>query len=340
VRARRRPSFDMLSVSALDLFASSLGVFMLLAVMLFPYYLKKPALERQIDAGEAALAQATANLDQATASETAATTRRAAAEDALAKAKERQAAAVVAASEAAAARARLEAAAAAEAAAAPPVPTPSPPSPLPPPPNAKKPGIAIAALDLVLVMDTTGSMRDELEDVQASLLGTIRVLSKLTGSLRVGFVAYRDRGEAYVVRTFPLRSVTGNQADDIVRFVRDIRTGGGGDDPEAVDEALAAAVAMPWRSDAAGRIILIGDARAHPNAVARAVALAAQFHASSPSPAATRTVTAVFSGNAPVDRAFFRQVAMAGGGSFAENKGRVLESVMLAVLGERKGTYP
>lgn len=333
MRPRRRPTFDLLSVSALDLFASALGVFMLLAVMLFPYYLKKPSLDRQIDAAETALASARATLQTATHSESEATARRAAAATSLEQAKERQAAAAVAAKEAAAARARMEAAAAA--AAAPPTPAPAPPAPVPPPTTATKPGIAIAALDLVLVMDATGSMRDELDDVQASLLGTIKVLARLTGSLRVGFVAYKDRGEEYVVRTFPLRPVAGDQAAEIVRFVRDIRAGGGGDEPEAVDDALAAAVAMDWRNDAAGRIILVGDARARPDAAARAFALASRFHASSPSTTMTRTVTAVFAGNNPVDRAFFQKVAEAGGGNFAQHQGRIAESVLLSVVGEQ-----
>lgn len=320
----------MLSVSALDLFASSLGVFMLLAVMLFPYYLKKPALDRDIATATAALTSATRSRDAAALAEAQAKQRIADADAALAAAKARQETATAAAAEAAASRARREAEAAA-AVLATPVPTPTPA-------NATKPGIAIGSLDLLLVMDTTGSMGDELAEVQASLLGTLKVLARLTGSLRVGFVAYKDQGEAYVTRIFSLRPVTGNQAEEIVSFVRSIQAGGGGDDPEAVDEALAAAVAMPWRSDAAGRIILIGDARAHPNAVARALALASQFQASSPSPTTTRTVTTVFAGQNPLDRVFFQKVAEAGGGAFAQNKGRIIESVMLAVLGNQGET--
>lgn len=329
----------MLSVSALDLFASSLGVFMLLAVMLFPYYLKKPALDRDIATATAALTSATRSRDAAALAEAQAKQRIADADAALAAAKARQETATAAAAEAAASRARREAEAAAAVLATPvPTPTPAPPAPAPPPANATKPGIAIGPLDLVLVMDTTGSMGDELAEVQASLLGTLKVLARLTGSLRVGFVAYKDQGEAYVTRIFSLRPVTGNQAEEIVSFVRSIQAGGGGDDPEAVDEALAAAVAMPWRSDAAGRIILIGDARAHPNAVARALALASQFQASSPSPTTTRTVTTVFAGQNPLDRVFFQKVAEAGGGAFAQNKGRIIESVMLAVLGNQGET--
>ena len=336
MRTRRPATFDMLSVSALDLFASSLGVFMLLAVMLFPYFLKKPALDREIAATTAALNNATRKRDAAVLAETQAKQRIDNARAALATAQERHQMAAAAAAEAAASRARREAEAVA-AALSTPAPAPAPATPAPPAPNATKPGIAIGPLDLVLVMDTTGSMRDELAEVQASLLGTLKVLARLTGNLRVGFVAYKDQGEAYVTRTFSLRPAAGDQAADIVAFVRSIQAGGGGDEPEAVDEALAAAVAMPWRSDTAGRIILIGDARAHPNAVARTLALASQFRASSPSPTATRTVTAVFAGQNPMDRAFFQKVAEAGGGAFAQNKGRIIESVMLAVLAEPGG---
>ncbi len=51
-------------------------------------------------------------------------------------------------------------------------------------------------------MDTTGSMRRELADLQANLLGIIRVLSRLAELLRIGFVAYKDRGEPYLTRFF------------------------------------------------------------------------------------------------------------------------------------------
>lgn len=193
----------MLSVSALDLFASSLGVFMLLAVMLFPYYLKKPALDRDIATATAALTSATRSRDAAALAEAQAKQRIADADAALAAAKARQETATAAAAEAAASRARRDAEAAAATLATPvPAPTPALPAPAPPPANATKPGIAIGPLDLVLVMDTTGSMGDELAEVQASLLGTLKVLARLTGSLRVGFVAYKDQGRPMLPGSF------------------------------------------------------------------------------------------------------------------------------------------
>lgn len=334
MRPRRRQTFDALSVSALDLFASSLGVFMLLSLMLFPFFLKQPAVQARLQAARAEHGAAAAGLAAAVAAErqaAAAQQRAAAALTAAAAERDRAATeAAAAATQAAVTRSAARAAAAAQAAAAP----PRPPAPVAPPQTGGKPGVAIAALDLVLVMDTTGSMRDEIADVQASLVGTLNVLGRLTGSLRVGFVAYKDRGEAYVTRVLPLRPVGGGAEAEIVAFVRSITAGGGGDEPEAVDDALAAAVAMAWRPEAEGRILVIGDARARPDGSARALAQAAAFRASAGVPG-QRTVGSVFTGRAPADRAFFQQLAAAGGGDFAQNPGRIIEAVMLSVVRER-----
>ena len=64
--------------------------------------------------------------------------------------------------------------------------------------------IGSGPVDLVFVMDTTGSMREELEDLQANLVGVIRILSRMAASLRVGFVAYKDTDAAYLTQEFPL----------------------------------------------------------------------------------------------------------------------------------------
>jgi hypothetical protein len=64
-------------------------------------------------------------------------------------------------------------------------------------------------LDLVFVMDTTGSMGKEIKSMQQNLILTARVLRKASPRLRVGFVVYRDRGtkEAYLVRSLPLTAM-------------------------------------------------------------------------------------------------------------------------------------
>ncbi len=123
---------------------------------------------------------------------------------------------------------------------------------------------SVGALDLVLVMDTTGSMRDEISYLQAELNGIITRLKRDAGNLdvRVGLVFYRDQGDDYVTRSFPLSRDMGGVQSTLDRQDAD----GGGDMPEAVDRALIAADDMQWRPEAAKAVLLISDAPPHRDA--------------------------------------------------------------------------
>jgi hypothetical protein len=316
--ARRRQSMDILSVSALDLFASALGTFMLLVIMLFPYYLKesvREAEEEQAVSDQAAavstLETLKARLTQARADAEAAETARSAAEDRQKKAAEN----------AAAARGRL-AAAEAEAVQTPRI------APPPTPERKRHGALKIDDLDVVFVVDATGSMKHEIADVQANLIGIVRVLSRLSTSLRVGFVAFKDRGDEFVTRSFPLSAMDAANAERLVLFVGALNAKGGGDVPEPVDAALLDAVNMAWRRDALGQIIIVGDAPVHAARLRDTLGLAESFHRSG----SGRTVSTIFTGNDRGVESFFSQLARAGGGDFSQHSGQMIESVLLSVL--------
>jgi hypothetical protein len=309
VQLNRRRELDVLSISALDIFASALGVFILVAIILFPYYLKQPSIEAAEAGAAAELAAAERAWVEAEGEAEAAEARLGAAMAALKEAK-----------------ARLEAAEVSAAEAAPVAPEPE---------RGERPApLTIDDLDLVFVMDTTGSMRRELEDLQANLVGIIRVLNRLAASLRVGFVAYRDRGEAYVTLQNPLEAMNAANLNQMVGFVGRLGASGGGDDPEAVDEALRQALAMPWRSNAEGRIIVIGDAPVHPHRQAATIEMAAAFAGSAPDPTHPRSVSAIFTGRSPNARAFFERLAEAGHGEVSEHQEFMIESILLSILPE------
>jgi von Willebrand factor type A domain len=315
VLVRRRQTLEVLSISALDIFASALGVFVLMAILLFPYYLKQPSIEAAQAGAQAELAAAADAVEQARQAVDQAMAERVAAETARA-----------------AAQARLERAQAAARAAEEPEPEEVGAPAEPETRGEQKLRIAISDLDLVFVMDTTGSMGRELADLQANLVGIIRVLSRLASSLRIGFVAFKDRGDAYLTRVYPLQTMNQAHVAELVNFVKGLRAQGGGDDPEPVDEALKAALAMPWRADAQGRIIVVGDAPAHPNRYRQTLDLAAKFHGSSPGEKAPRTVSAIYTGDSLALRPFFEQLATAGGGDLSVHQGQMIESVLLSVL--------
>lgn len=111
------------------------------------------------------------------------------------------------------------------------------------------------ALDLVLLIDATGSMHIAIGTVKAQMAKIIDILSGRFESLRVGVVAYRTAsGPDFVVKTLQLTADT----DKVKEFLADLRASGGGG--EAVCEGLDEAVnRMVFAPDARKIIVLVGD---------------------------------------------------------------------------------
>jgi hypothetical protein len=132
------------------------------------------------------------------------------------------------------------------------------------------------AVDLVLVVDATGSMAPILESVKSSALSFHDDLEKVMNeagknidSLRVRVVAYRD----YYADSAADSLVTSDffelpaQRADFAAFVRELAPSGGGDEPETGLEALAEAINSPWAKEGVKQrqvIVLWTDASAHP----------------------------------------------------------------------------
>ena len=118
-------------------------------------------------------------------------------------------------------------------------------------------------LDILFLLDSTGSMADEIDQIKATLLSISSRISDLPSQpdLRFGMVAYRDRGDAFVTRVYDFEP-------DPRRFVETIQgvvAFGGDDYPESLNEALHVAVHEPeWRlGDAIRLMFLIADAPPH-----------------------------------------------------------------------------
>ncbi|MBS0437388.1 MAG: VWA domain-containing protein [Proteobacteria bacterium] len=117
-------------------------------------------------------------------------------------------------------------------------------------------------LDLVFLIDATGSMGDEIAKLKASMLSMSQQISRLPGSPDIcyGLVAYRDRGDAFLTRAHDF-------TDDLAAFqsvLARVQAGGGGDMPEALNEALHETVhRLSWRSEAARMVVLVADAPPH-----------------------------------------------------------------------------
>lgn len=116
-------------------------------------------------------------------------------------------------------------------------------------------------VDLVYVVDTTGSMGDDIGAAKAQMRAILGDLTRWNPDRRVGIVAYRDRDDPYVAMVvLPL------EVDErrIVEGIDSLRVAGGGDQREHVYAGLDTALhAQPWRPGASHHIVLIGDAPPH-----------------------------------------------------------------------------
>ena len=307
---RAERSVALFSLSALDALACATGVFVLLIVVLMPYYRNmfddQAALEglrmaKSRTAAELQDVQARLDEESSKAAAALAEARRVAA---LADALKKRAATLPARR---------------------------------PAPEARGQPVA-TELDLVFVIDTTASMTPVLQELARSMASIVRILERLVPSLRIGVVAYRDwDAEPPVVLTLPLTS-TRDELDRILRFVRELRASRLGSYPiqEELRLGLYTAIALPLRPSARQAIVAIGDAAAHIPVQAEALDRARRFVAGSE----RRTISALFVttpsslsiGNA--DRAFFIQLAEAGRGVFTDHVGSMIESILLSILAD------
>lgn len=120
-------------------------------------------------------------------------------------------------------------------------------------------------LEMVFVLDTTGSMSGLLEGAKQRIWGIVNDVMRQDShpAVKVGLVAYRDRGDAYVTQVQPLT----DDLDKIYSTLMDYRADGGGDTPENVRRAMADALNKSGWSDnnanTAQIIFLVGDAPPH-----------------------------------------------------------------------------
>ena len=128
--------------------------------------------------------------------------------------------------------------------------------------NLNKKASEIKSLDLMLMVDTTGSMSDELEYLKVELADMVSRVSKSNEalSIRVSVNFYRDEGDDYVVKYFDFRTDINECIDQISKQY----AAGGGDYPEAVHTALENVVTgHEWREEAAKICFFVLDAPPH-----------------------------------------------------------------------------
>lgn len=119
-------------------------------------------------------------------------------------------------------------------------------------------------IEVVFALDTTGSMSGMIQGAKDKIWSIANMLcaAKPTPHIKMGLVAYRDRGDKYVTQITPLS----DDIDAIYKELMALQADAGGDEPESVNQALHDAVTkITWTKDpTAYRVVfLVGDSPPH-----------------------------------------------------------------------------
>lgn len=119
-------------------------------------------------------------------------------------------------------------------------------------------------IEVVFVLDTTGSMGGLIDAAKEKIWSIASNMASADSApeIKMGLVAYRDRGDSYITRTVDLSS----DLDSVYATLMDFQAAGGGDGPESVNQALHDAInKISWsqNSHTYKVVFLVGDAPPH-----------------------------------------------------------------------------
>jgi Mg-chelatase subunit ChlD len=170
-------------------------------------------------------------------------------------------------------------------------------------------------VEAVFVLDTTGSMGGLIQAAKDKIwsIAATMAAAEPAPRIRMGLVAYRDRGDDYVTQVVDLTP----DLDALHAALFQLQANGGGDGPESVNQALHDAIhAISWGQDAnAYRVVfLVGDAPPHMDYqddidYPQTLALARQRGI---------RVNAIQCGNQPETLRLWQQIAQLGNGAYLQ----------------------
>jgi hypothetical protein len=204
-------------------------------------------------------------------------------------------------------------------------------------------------LDVVFVIDATGSMQWVLDAAKRRMADLADTLRALVADVRFGIVIYRDDDDPE--RAVQVRPLTYSTLR-VEGFLAAVTASGGGSYAEDVEAGFRAAIAAGgWRSDAMRLVLIVGDAPPHRASLDRILAVARGFarsggtvstldvsHDANPALLEAhlgRSVNHALYRNRPLDE--FLRIAEAGAGQAATLDGdaQLVRRILLMIVGDR-----
>ena len=116
-------------------------------------------------------------------------------------------------------------------------------------------------LQIMFVIDATGSMGDEMEYIKSEIDDVISRVKEANANahIELAMMVYRDKGDDYLTKYSDFTTDITSQQD----FLSGQRANGGGDFEEAVQTALTEAMEKQWSTNATKLLFHVADAPAH-----------------------------------------------------------------------------
>lgn len=115
-------------------------------------------------------------------------------------------------------------------------------------------------VDLAFVVDCTGSMGPYIKQTQKNIHNIADQISRTAFNVKMALIEYRDhppQDKSFITRVNDFT----HSVDEMKTWVDGMKASGGGDGPEAVADALEAALQLTYRVDSTKMCVLIGKAR-------------------------------------------------------------------------------
>jgi Mg-chelatase subunit ChlD len=118
----------------------------------------------------------------------------------------------------------------------------------------------IPPIDIVIALDTTGSMTDELRSLQGGVIYLSRILMKWSESPAVGIIEIMDQCDYSRRKKFALQEINSTSLKNLQQFVYSMgrmNTSCNIDMEEGIHLALREALTVNWRDDVNKRVIIL-----------------------------------------------------------------------------------
>ena len=199
--------------------------------------------------------------------------------------------------------------------------------------QAEKTTALIPPIDIMIALDTTGSMTDQLRSLQGGIIYLSRILMKWSESPAIGIIEVMDQCDYANRGKFPLQELNTVALGDLQRFVYSLgqrHTGCNYDVEEGLHLALREALTTSWRLKAEKRvIILISDFPPYPYAMSEVENSVKIFSNSENHAVSVVHPVTAYTTKDHVET--MKRLARFGQGEYIDGAGSIIGAIMLAL---------